>query len=70
MLFTVVSKNKNKDLGLTKNGPDYERCHDRMNIFGQCLNKKCKVYKKESISSFVKTKIDLINERDEVVCPL
>ncbi len=69
MMFTDTSKNKTKEIGLSKKAPSYRKVTKGINIFGICNFKKCKAYKKEVVVKVEKKKLDLIKERDELFCP-
>lgn len=67
--FTDVSKNKTKEIKLSKYGPSYRTINKGINIFGICLYKRCEAYKKEVIVRINKRKFDLIKDREELFCP-
>jgi hypothetical protein len=69
LMFTDLSKNKTKEIGLSKKAPSYRKVTKGINIFGICNFKKCKAYKKEVVVRIKKKKLDLIKERDELFCP-
>ena len=69
MMFTDLSKNKTKEIGFSKKAPSYREVTEGINIFGICNFKKCKAYKKEVVVKIKKKKLDLIKERDELLCP-
>ena len=69
LMFTDLSKNKTKEIGLSKKAPSYRKVAKGINIFGICNFKKCKAYKKEVVVRIKKKKLDLIKERDELFCP-
>ena len=69
MMFTDISKNKTKEIGFSKKAPSYRKVTKGINIFGICIFKKCKAYKKEVVVRIKKKKLDLIKERDELFCP-
>lgn len=47
MMFTDVSKNKTKEITFSKDAPSYRTISKGINLFGICLYKKCKAYKKK-----------------------
>lgn len=67
--FTDVSKNKTKEIKLSKYGPSYRTINKGINIFGICLYKRCEAYKKEVVVRINKRKFDLIKDREELFCP-
>ena len=70
MMFTDLSKNKTIELGFSKNAPSYRKVTKGINIFGICNYKKCKAFKKEVVVMIKnKKKINLIKEREELLCP-
>ena len=69
LMFTDLSKNKTKEIGLSKKAPSYKKVTKGINIFGICNFKKCKAYKKVVVVKIKKKKIDLIKERDKLFCP-
>ena len=69
MMFTDLSKNRTKEIGFSKNAPSYREVTKGINIIGICNFKKCKAYKKEVVVNIKKKKLDLIKERDELLCP-
>ena len=68
-MFTDLSKNKTKEIGLSKKTPSYKKVTKGINIFGICNFKKCKAYKKVVVVKIKKKKLDLIKERDKLFCP-
>jgi len=69
MLLADESKNKTKEIGVSKKTPSYRKITKGINIFGICNFKKCKAFKKEVVVRIKKKKLDLIKERDELFCP-
>ena len=69
MLFSDVSKNKTKELTLSKRAPSYRKITKGINIFGICKFKKCLAYQKEVVVRIKKKKFDLIEERNDLFCP-
>jgi len=69
LMFTDLSKNKTKEIGLSKKTPSYKKVTKGINIFGICNCKKCKAYKKVVVVKIKKKKLDLIKERDKLFCP-
>ena len=69
MMFTDLSKNRTKEIGFSKKAPSYRKVTKGINIFGICKFKKCKAYKKEVVVRIKKKKLDLIKERDDLLCP-
>ena len=69
LMFTDLSKNRTKEIGLSKKTPSYKKVTKGINIFGICNFKKCKAYKKVVVVKIKKKKIDLIKERDKLFCP-
>ena len=69
LMFTDLSKNKPKEIGLSKKTPSYKKVTKGINIFGICNFKKCKTYKKVVVVKIKKKKLDLIKERDKLLCP-
>lgn len=49
MLFSDVSKNKTKELTISKKAPSYRKITKGINIFGICKFKKCLAYQKEVV---------------------
>jgi len=69
MMFTDLIKNRTKEIGFSKKAPSYREVTKGINIFGICKFKKCKAYKKEVVVKIKKKKLDLIKERDDLLCP-
>ena len=69
MMFTDTSKNKTREIKISKTAPSYTQVAKGINIFGICNFKKCKAYKKLVVVKIKKKKLDLIKERDELFCP-
>jgi len=69
MMFTDTSKNKTREIKISKTAPSYRQVIKGINIVGICNFKKCKAYKKLVVVKIKKKKLDLIKERDELFCP-
>jgi len=69
LMFTDLSKNRTKEIGFSKKAPSYREVTKGINIFGICNFKKCKAYKKVVVVKIKKKKLDLIKERDDLLCP-
>ena len=69
MMFTDTSKNKTREIKISKTAPSYRHVAKGINIVGICNFKKCKAYKKLVVVTIKKKKLDLIKERDELFCP-
>lgn len=69
MMFSDVSKNKTKEIFLSKSAPSYRKAGKGINIFGICHCKKCKAYNKEVVIPIKKKKYNLIKEKENLFCP-
>ena len=69
--FTDLSKNIHEEIYFSKTAPNYRIVCKGINIEGICKSKKCEAFKKKVIVPLKnKEKFDLIEERDELECPI
>lgn len=69
MMFSDVSKNKTKEIFISKSFPSYRKAGKGINIFGICHCKKCKAFNKEVVIPIKNKKFDLIKEKENLFCP-
>ena len=70
MEFTDISKNKCDNVFFRKSNNKYKNITEGINIFGICKVKKCENFEKEIILPLKSVyKIDLVKERNELICP-
>ena len=69
--FADMSKQITEEHFFSDKAPSYRMVTRGINIYGICKVKKCEAYKKEVIHPLKKIKkFDLINEKDDLECPL
>ena len=69
--FTDLSKNIREEIYFSENAPDYRLVCKGINIEGICKSKKCEAFKEKVIVPLEnKEKFDLIEERDDLACPI
>ena len=69
-LFTDLSKQITEEHYLSDETPSYNTVTNGINIYGICKYKKCSAYNKEVIVPLENVEyLDLINERENFICP-
>ena len=69
--FTDLSKNIHEEIYFSKTAPNYRIVYKGINIEGICKSKKCEAFnKKVFVPLKNKEKFDLIEERDNLECPI
>lgn len=70
--FIDVDENtKVKKLKFSKNAPDWRKATIGLNLFGKCINKKCKAFDKEVIYPVgINKKFDFYSDKKNIICPI
>ena len=60
-----------KKLKFSKNAPDWRKATIGLNLFGKCINKKCKAFDKEVIYPVgINKKFDFYSDKKNIICPI
>ena len=67
----VDESTKPKNLEFSESAPKWRRASIGLNLFGKCINKYCKAYKKEVIyTAGINNKFDFNSDKREIKCPI